>query len=149
MRFLFPVLLISFSSLVHAEVRLLPGATLVEALQALPPCCVIDARSKKSQQREPLAEALSYEEGMKINPTATVVVIGDSESSLLKAAQALDDAYPGSHIVAVKGGAKAWKATLSRLEKSKGDGKGPLSFVIPKNTCESGSVIQQLKSSLK
>lgn len=146
MRFLFPALFAFLSSFVHAEVSLLPGTALVEALQTLPPCCVIDARSEKNRKHDPLAEALPYEASMRINPTATVVVVSDSDRHALKVAQSLAAAYPGSHIVAVKGGVKTWRTTLTRLEQDK---KGPLSFVIPKNTCESGSVIQQLKSSLK
>jgi hypothetical protein len=120
------------------------------ALKAGPPCCVIDGRNQSSRKQRPLDDSLPYKEGMRINPTAAIVVIADSDSNAKQIATTLDAAYPGKRIFAVKGGVDVWEATL--VELSRDAASGPPSgfgFVIPKNTCESGTPLQQLRSNFK
>jgi hypothetical protein len=82
---------------------------------------------------------------MKITPTAAVVVVADNDRLAKKIAGELDAAYPGNRIIAVQGGAGVWDAALMVASQAAASTPG-FSFVIPKNTCESGTAIQQLKS---
>lgn len=133
-----------------ADVTPMGKTQLHHALKATPPCCVIDGRDENSRKKKPLDEALPYQPGMQINPTAAIVVLADNDPSAQKIAHQLDAAYPGKRIFAVQGGIDVWEAVL--VEMSRDAAGGPpsgVSFVIPKNTCESGSAIQQLRSKLK
>jgi hypothetical protein len=127
-----------------ADVKLLGKAQLVHALQSQPPCCVVDARADERRNALPLAEALPYQAGMKINPTATVVVIADSDAAATKVARALEKAYPGKAIVAVRGGHPVWESILIDQQAAAGSVQGSRSFVIPRNTCEQDTPLQTL-----
>lgn len=147
---LFAGLLIGLTNLAWADVTPMDKKQLHHALKVSPPCCVIDGRNESSRKKRPLDDALPYKEGMRINPTAAVVVIADNDSNAKQIATTLDKAYPGKRIFAVKGGVGVWEATL--VELSRDAASGPPSgfgFVIPKNTCESGTPIQQLRSNFK
>lgn len=126
------------------EVHLLARAPLVQALKDKPPCCVVDARTDAQRQSKPIAEAMPYRPGMKIVPTATVVVVADTDAAALAVAKALDKSYPGKTIAAVKGGQPVWEAVLVDLEVASGSVKGSYSFVIPRNTCEQDKPLQTL-----
>jgi hypothetical protein len=127
-----------------ADVKLMGKAQLVLALQSQPPCCVVDARSEDRRKALPLAEALPYRPGMKVNPTATVVVVADADAAAMKVARALDKAYPGKPIVAVKGGHPVWESILIDQQAASGSVQGSRSFVIPRNTCEQDTPLQIL-----
>jgi hypothetical protein len=131
---------------VRADVEAMDKLQLQFALKASPPCCVIDGRRPESRNRHPLADALPYVEGIKINPTASVVVIGDGDRQAKGIAAALAKAYPGKRIIAVKGGVGVWEAAVASLAKAAAGGATSYQFVIPKNTCESGTPLQQLRS---
>ncbi|MDD2924745.1 hypothetical protein [Rhodoferax sp.] len=135
---------------VHAELALRDTVELNQLLKKEPPCCVIDARSVASQRQHPLAEALSYHTGMTIIPTASVVVVADDDKNALRIGAILAKQHPGKMIHAVKGGAVAWEIVLRSLEKvssSKASGTAAgISFVIPHNTCETGTPLQVLSS---
>ncbi len=116
------------------------------AVKVSPPCCVIDGRRSEIRGKHPLVDALPYREGMKLNPTASVVVIADKDRDARKIAGALALSYPDKKIIAVKGGIRTWEATLHALAKGPTGGPTSYNFVIPRNTCESGSPIQSLRS---
>jgi len=81
-----------------------------------------------------------------------VVVIADRDQDALGIAHALGRKHPGKPIFAVKGGVATWKAvTLSLLMAAGMDGatSGPVSFVIPANTCEQGTPLQVLRPDKK
>lgn len=126
-----------------AQVALLDQAGLKARLADRPPCCVVDARDAAARQAKPLDDALVYRVGLKINPTATVVVLADTDAQALSAARALEKAYPGKPVVAVKGGLPVWQAVLADAE-AKHSVQGSISFVIPKNTCEQDTPLQKL-----
>ena len=69
--------------LLGASVQVLAAASLRNemqlglALRASPPCCVVDARTEPERKALALDEALVYREDLRINPTATVVVVAD------------------------------------------------------------------------
>lgn len=128
----------------RAEVQLLAKAALAQVLKRSPPCCVIDARADEQRKTRPIDEALVYRPGLKINPTATVVVVADNDAAALKVAQAIERSYPGKTVAAVKGGFPVWEALLIDQDVLSGSVKGSHSFVIPRNTCEQDKPLQTL-----
>lgn len=126
-----------------ARTALLDQAALSARLADRPPCCVVDARGAAARQAKPLDDALVYRAGLKINPTATVVVLADTDAQALRAARALEKAYPGKPVVAVKGGLPVWQAVLAKAEPTHSV-QGSTSFVIPRNTCEQDKPLQKL-----
>lgn len=126
-----------------AEVRLLDEAALLQALGRQPPCCVIDARPPAQRKALPLADALAYRPGMKIVPTASVVVVADSDERAMTVARRFDKAYPGRSIITVHGGQAVWASVLDSTRSSHSV-QGSRSFVIPSNTCEQGPPLQTL-----
>lgn len=132
-----------FGSVAWADVRLLDEAGLLQALDRQPPCCVVDGRAPAHRKALPVADALPYRPGMKIHPTATVVVVADSDEQAMNIARRLDRAYPGKSIIAVKGGRAVWASVLSAGQPSHSV-QGSRSFVIPSNTCEQGTPLETL-----
>lgn len=120
---------------------------LAVVLKSRPPCCVIDGRSENRRRAHPLNDALPYRAEMAINPTAPVVVVADSDSAAMRIGKALAAAHPGKSILAVKGGVAIWEAVLADLMANapKSSAPGGINFVIPHNTCETGTPLQQLR----
>lgn len=136
----------------HAAVALRDAAELSQALKSDAPCCVIDARSAGQQRKHPLPDALRYRQDLSIIPSASVIVLADRDQDALKLATRLAQQYPGNMIYAVKGGLAAWQSvlkTLAEASSSKVPGAAGISFVIPHNTCESGTPLQVLTSKPK
>lgn len=148
--YLLSSLLVSSATL--ADVALLDSKELSYALRESPPCCVIDGRKEINRIKTPLPEALRYRPGLRINPTATVVVLADADSEALRIAGIFEKQHPGKPILAVKGGLKTWQtATTSQSSAPASDGApgATLQFVIPHNTCETGEPLQKLQSKQK
>lgn len=143
--------LLIWISLAQAQAVLSEAEALEAALKLEPPCCVIDARSEDNQRKLPLEDVLRYRPSMTITPTASVVVVGDNDRGALAIADALSKQHPGKTIYAVKGGAAIWKTVQHTLDETASSAAGGspkgLSFVIPKNTCESGTTLQTLTGS--
>lgn len=118
------------------------------ALRASPPCCVVDARAEAQRQTRTIAEAVVYREGLKINPTATVVVVADTDERALAVAEAIAGAHPGRSVFAVEGGVDAWVSVVAAINAEPPGGRAS-QFVIPKNTCEQGPALQQLRTAPK
>ena len=137
------LLLIVMTIDAHAAPRLLDKMALVDMLASSPPCCVVDARTSSERGQHPIKDALVYRSSMRINPTATVVVVGDTDAKALGAAKALDKGHPGKVIVAVRGGFPVWESILIDKEHATSV-QGSSSFVIPKNTCEQDTPLQIL-----
>jgi rhodanese-related sulfurtransferase len=130
----------------HADAALRSVEQLKFALRTHAPCCVIDARSAAQRAAQPLAEALVWREDLRIEPTASVVVVvADNDVRALEVAQQLAQAHPGKAIWAVEGGVQAWSSVLA-AETADPPGGRALQFVIPRNTCESGSPLQHLRT---
>lgn len=140
------------SQTVLAGSPLLAGSDLVNALKSGPPCCVIDGRQEANRTQAPLAEALPYRSGLRINPTASVVVVADTDQEAQRIADVLARQHPGKTIIAVKGGLPSWQAAnaapLSTATHAGAPAPG-FQFVIPHNTCESGEPLQKLQSNKK
>lgn len=147
----FAVLLLASALDAWAQASLRDEVDLIERLKGNPPCCVIDARPEAARQKHPLADALVYKADLRIVPTSTVVVVGEDNASALKVADKLAQQHPGKPIFAVRGGVIAWSFVNKALEKSQASNAGAppaggIGFVIPKNTCESGTSLQLLSS---
>lgn len=131
---------------VRAEVLPMDQQQLQRALKAGQPCCVIDGRAQTNRGKHPLADALPYQEGMRIHPTADVVIVADSDRLARKIAAVLDAAYPGRRMIAVRGGVGVWEGALVAASREAAGGAPPgFGFVIPRNTCESGTPLQRLR----
>ena len=115
------------------------------ALRSSPPCCVVDARTAAERKALVLDEALVYREDLRIKPTATVVVVADTDEAALAVAESIAAAHPGSPVLAVEGGVLAWQRVLARINAEPAGGRA-IQFVIPKNTCEHGPALQQLRT---
>lgn len=140
--FLFIALLATAS---HAQVVAKDKDQLVDALIVGEPCCVIDGRSADNRRKLPLENALVWRADLEIKPTAAAVVIADEDAQALAIAEQIGKKHPGKTIIAVQGGLSAWKAASSAAAKATFvPGGVAQSFVIPKNTCESGTSIQKL-----
>jgi hypothetical protein len=123
-----------------AEVTLLGGEKLATALAEGPPCCVIDARPPTARALRPLPDAIAYRKGLRIKPTAAVVVIADSDDAAMRIGDEVGRESNAPRVIAVKGGLAAWKAATSPTASR--TGTPAFSFVIPKNTCEQGEPLQ-------
>jgi hypothetical protein len=148
---LLTALSLTIAGTAQAQASLKDKSQLVAALSAKPPCCVIDGRNADSRKREVLDNALLWRADLKINPTATVVVVADRDQDALGIAKTLERKHPGKTILAVKGGVATWKAaTFALLAGSANGGAGGLvNFVIPANTCEQGKPLQELRPDRK
>lgn len=125
-----------------ASVTLRDKAALEDFLKNKEPCCVIDARSGKSRKAAPLADTLIYRKGLKINPTGVVIVVADTDAKAIEIGEILAARSKAKEVYAVQGGASTWQAVTGG-----GIFSGmPRSFVIPKNTCEQGTPLQELHS---
>ena len=142
MKPLFAAVMAALSSLslpAAAEVSLRDTAALKAFLAGGAPCCVIDARNVAKRLSAPLDDALPWRKDLKINPTGVVVVVADTDARALEVGRALQRTSKAKEIYAVKGGERSWRAAT----ESSAAGGMPGSFIIPKNTCESGAAIQQ------
>jgi len=137
----------------QAGVSLLGQAALVEALKNQPPCCVIDARGENSRRKQPLPDALRYRPDLNIVVSASVIVVADRDQEASKVGAALAKKHPGKTIYAVKGGAAVWQSVLKTLAGESSSGMPAegsiIRFVIPHNTCETGTPLQILDSQPK
>lgn len=115
------------------------------ALRSSPPCCVVDARTEAERKAQELPEALVYRADLRINPTATVVVVADTDAAALAVADAIAAAHPRTQVLAVEGGIDAWQRVIARINADPPGGRA-VQFVIPKNTCEQGPPLQQLRT---
>lgn len=138
-------LMLSASIQAHAAASLRNEMQLGLALRVSPPCCVVDARTAAEREASPLDEALVYRDDLRINPTATVVVVADTDEAALAAADSIAAAHPGSPVLAVEGGVPVWQRVLARINAEPPGGRA-IQFVIPKNTCEHGPALQQLRT---
>lgn len=106
-------------------------------------CCVVDARSEPQRKSDPLREAVLYRRGVKLTPSAAIVVVADTDADALRIGRELERAARAGEVHAVRGGVTTWRAFLA---ENAGSPLGRTTFIIPRNTCESGEALQQLQS---
>ena len=144
LRAVLPALLLAAVPAWAAGVALHDRGQLEAALKRGPPCCVVDARSENLRTKSPLKDAVIYRPGIKIKPTAPVVVIADSDAGALRVGRDLAKASGAKEVLAVRGGIATWRALVPTGAAS-AQSTLPYTFIIPKNTCEQGSPLQELK----
>ena len=123
-----------------AEPLLLDEGTLSKKVEQDPDYQLIDARNPEAQRLAPIAFSTCY----RINVTfikGLVLIVADSDAEAVAIARSVP-AAPGRSVFAVKGGAEAWRHVAAKAPPVTSVSK---SFVIPKNTCEQGKPIQELK----
>lgn len=141
---LYSLLLAAIPAAAAAGVALHDKAQLAAALKRSAPCCVVDARSELTRSKSPLKDAVIYRPAVQIKPTAAVVVIADSDDGALQAGKELAKTSGAKEVLAVKGGIGTWRALIP-AEAAAGESTMPYTFVIPKNTCEQGTPLQELR----
>jgi hypothetical protein len=101
---------------------------------------LMDARDPEMQQIAPLAFSTRYKLNVPITK-ALVLVVADTDAEALEVARSIP-AAEGRAVYAVKGGFEIWQRVIKQAASPAAASK---SFVIPKNTCEQGKPIQELK----
>lgn len=101
---------------------------------------LMDARAPEMQQIAPLAFSTRYRLNVPITK-ALVLVVADTDADALEVARDIP-AAEGRAVYAVKGGFETWQRVAKQAASPAAASK---SFVIPKNTCEQGKPIQELK----
>lgn len=100
---------------------------------------LVDARSEAQRRARKLPLSSHYAPGMK--PKAPLlIVVADDDAAALGVARALAKAT-GRLSFALKGGLDAWM----QMAKEPAPANLAPTFVIPRNTCESGSTLQEYK----
>ncbi len=133
-------LLVVWGVAAAGEVVLTDGPQLESRLKQGAPCCVLDARSDTARALLPLQDAVVFRPGLAITPTAAVVVIADDDDTALAVGRQVASDSGAAEVLAVKGGVRTW-----RTVRAGGEVPMPITFIIPKNTCEQGKPIQELK----
>lgn len=101
---------------------------------------LMDARAPEMQQIAPLAFSTRYRLNVPITK-ALVLVVADTDAEALEVARDIP-AAEGRAVYAVRGGFETWQRVIKQAASPAAASK---SFVIPKNTCEQGKPIQELK----
>jgi len=123
-----------------AEAVLLEESALSKKVEQIQDYQLIDARNPEAQRSAPIAFSTRYRINVAINK-ALVLVVADTDAEAAAIARIIP-AATGRSIFAVKGGVEAWQRVASKASPVTSVSK---SFVIPKNTCEQGKPIQELK----
>lgn len=119
---------------------LLDEAAVAAQLGKTPDYQLLDARPVAAQQAVPLAFSTKYQPLMAVKK-GLVFVVADTDADALKIAGSIP--ADGRSVFAVKGGATAWKQAVAKTPVTSAM---PDNFTIPKNTCEAGKAVQELKS---
>ncbi len=123
-----------------AEQLLLDEGALSKKVEQNQDYQLIDARNPEAQRAAPIAFSTCY----RINVTfikGLVLIVADTDAEALAIAKSVP-AAPGRSAFAVKGGYEAWRREATKASPATSVSKD---FVIPKNTCEQGKPIQELK----
>lgn len=133
-------LLLSPVSGLAAVDLLLDEAGLSAKLDQVQDYQLLDARNAEAQRNSPIAFSTRYQKTTPIKK-GLVLVVADTDAAALEIAKAIPAASDCS-VFAVKGGSAAWQRVMARVPQITSVSG---SFVIPKNTCEQGKPIQELK----
>ncbi len=122
-----------------AEGVLLDEDTLSAKLDQTQDYQLLDARSAEAQRNAPIAFSTRYQAATPIKK-GLVLIVADTDAAAVAIAQSIPVASD-RFVFAVKGGCDAWQ----RVAKTSSAASISGNFVIPKNTCEQGKPIQELK----
>lgn len=135
---------LAFGGAFAGTVVLLDREQLSDALAEGPPCCVVDARRAQDRALRPLTDAIPYRKGLRITPSAAVVIIAESDENAVRIGKEIARENNALRVIAVMGGFAAWKAATAPAQSG---GVPAFNFVIPRNTCEQGEPLQHFRSS--
>lgn len=133
-------LLLSPVSGFAAESMLLDEIALSAKLDQVQDYQLLDARNAEAQRNAPIAFSTRYQKTLPINK-GLVLIVADTDAAALEIAKAIPAVNERS-VFAVKGGNVAWQRVMAKIPQITSVSG---SFVIPKNTCEQGKPIQELK----
>ncbi len=123
-----------------AEEVLLDEKALSAKLGQTPDYQLLDARNAEAQRDTPIPFSTCYQVTTPIK-TGLVLIVADTDAAALEIAKSIPAASNRS-VYVVKGGYAAWQRVMA---KSPPVTSISGSFVIPKNTCEQGKPIQELR----
>lgn len=123
-----------------AEEMLLDENALSAKLDQAQDYQLLDARNVEAQRNTPIPFSTRYERTIPIKK-GLVLIVADTDAEALAIAKSIPAASDCS-VFAVKGGRESWQRVMVKVPMS---GSVSHSFVIPKNTCEQGKPIQELK----
>lgn len=123
-----------------AEGVLLEESALSAKLDQTQDYQLLDARSAEAQRNNPIAFSTRYQSTTPIKK-GLVLIVADTDAAALEIAKSIPVASD-RYIFAVKGGCDSWRRVMAKVPLGTPVSGG---FVIPKNTCEQGKPIQELK----
>ena len=123
-----------------AEGVLLDEGALSAKLDQVQDYQLLDARNAEAQRNTPIAFSTRYQSTTPIKK-GLVLIVADTDAAALEIAKAIPAATDRS-VFAVKGGCDSWQRVMAKASPVTSVSGG---FVIPKNTCEQGKPIQELK----
>lgn len=101
---------------------------------------LLDARSAEAQRAAPIAFSTAYKVTTPVG-NGLALIVADDDATAEKIAQSIP-AAGNRTVYAVQGGSKTWRQVIANAPATSSVSD---SFVIPKNTCEQGKPIQELK----
>ncbi len=123
-----------------AEEMLLDEGALSAKLDQAQDYQLLDARNAEAQRDSPIAFSTRYQRTTPVKK-GLVLIVADTDAAALDIAKSIPAAGDRS-VFAVKGGSASWMHVMGKALPSTSISR---SFVIPKNTCEQGKPIQELK----
>jgi hypothetical protein len=123
-----------------AEGVLLEEGALSVKLDQVQDYQLLDARNAEAQRNAPIAFSTRYQSTTPVKK-GLVLIVADTDAAALEIAKSIPAAADRS-IFAVKGGCDSWQRVMAKATPVTSMSGG---FVIPKNTCEQGKPIQELK----
>ena len=123
-----------------AEEVLLDEKALSAKLDQTPDYQLLDARNAEAQRDTPIAFSTRYQITTPIK-TGLVLIVADTDTAALEIAKSIPVASNRS-VYVVKGGSAAYQRVMAKAPPATSFSG---SFVIPKDTCEQGKPIQELK----
>lgn len=101
---------------------------------------LLDARSAEKQRAAPIAFSTAYRVSTPVG-NGLVLIVADDDAIAEKIARSIP-AAGNRTVYAVQGGSETWRRVIANTPASPSVSG---TFVIPKNTCEQGKPIQELK----
>lgn len=123
-----------------AEGVLLDEKALSAKLDQIQDYQLLDARNAEAQRDAPIAFSTRYQITTPIK-TGLVLIVADTDAAALEIAKAIS-VVSNRSVYVVKGGSATWQRVMAKAPPVTSVSG---SFVIPKNTCEQGKPIQELK----
>jgi len=142
-RHLLSVALVGFCLEALGGVELVDGNRLAAVVERVGYCCVVDARGAGARVDAPIEQAIAWRQDLQLKPEAAVVVIGASDEAALRIGEEIARRSGARDVIVVQGGERTWRAFLREMAAGPPSG---MAFIVPRNTCEPGAAVLELKS---